>query len=205
MSSLPHPPEPDYGCEWQDLFLKAVLKELCPGIPGKVDKSGVHMTMEKTPGRRLIWDAIGNAVLACPSHHMPRQSLFTLYFPRSEIVSQTLTHFPPKGEQVHSGLLCLWLLFIPLACGFYFYNIVNIKRGALQKRWPRVVPTLFYFQRIAPLSLWLNISKLAFLWSHDHQDSVTVAYLFCWYLYISYPPDISPQIPSISIYCHCFI
>ena len=100
------------------------------------------------PGRRLIWDAIGSAVLACPSHHMPRQSLFTLYFPRSEIVSQTLTHFPPKGEQVHSGLLCLWLLFIPLSCGFYFYNIVNIKRGALQKRWPRVVPTLFYFQRI---------------------------------------------------------
>lgn len=173
--------------------------------PWTVDKSGVHMTMEKTPGRRLIWDAIGNAVLACPSHHMPRQSLFTLYFPRSEIISQTLTHFPPKGEQVHSGLLCLWLLFIPLACGFYFYNIVNIKRGLYKRGGPEWYPLCSIFRGSHPLSLWLNNSKLAFLWSHDHQDSVTVAYLFCWYLYISYPPDILPQIPSISIYCYCFI
>lgn len=113
--------------------------------------------------------------------------------------------FPPKGEQVHSGLLCLWLLFIPLACGFYFCNIVNIKRGLYKRGGPEWYPLYSIFRGSHPLSPWLNNSKLAFLWSHDHQDSVTVAYLFCWYLYISYPPDILPQIPSISIYCYCFI
>lgn len=96
--------------------------------------------------------------------------------------------FPSKGELVHSGLLCLWLLFISLACRFYFYIIVNTKRGLYKRGGPEWYPLPSIFRRSHPLSLWLNNSKLAFLWSHDHKDSVTVAYLFYWYLYISYPP-----------------